>query len=181
MTRRIVVKDVILGAAKDLLNKDQHTAVLYLHEVKVDRRDVFSGHLEFRVRVPHRQHRAGGLLDDLLSRVAEEHLLEPCPAVGADHDEIYLLAACKLDDFIKGDSVQDVSVAVYIIGNLCPHHFFKFVGRVLLELEIELGQDGRAQGVFGKLGEILQDMREIEPRVEKIIQIDRVAECMPGR
>jgi hypothetical protein len=40
-----------------------------------------SGHFEFCIRMPDREHGAGGLLDDLFRRVSEKHLFEPGTAV----------------------------------------------------------------------------------------------------
>lgn len=107
-----------------------------------------SGHYKFRVRMPYGQYRAWGLLDDLFSRMSEEHILKACAAMRADNDKINLLVTGELDNLVERDSMQYIGVAVHLGRNDDAHHLFKLVGGILLELEIKLGQDGRAQGIF---------------------------------
>jgi len=97
--------------------------------------------------MPYGQYRAGGLLDDLFRRMSEEYMLKACAAMRADHDKINLLVTGELDNLVEGDSMQYIGVAVHLCRN-DAHHLFKLVGGILLELEIKLGQDGGAEGIF---------------------------------
>lgn len=60
--------------------------------------------------------------------------------------------------------MQDVGVAVHVLGDDVAHHLFELVrGALLPGTEVELGEDGGAQVVLGEFGEVLRDMDEIEP------------------